>query len=203
MRMAAEARDDVAMAAGLARGELEDTAKLLWSFSCEFLSEFNRPFLIREILGMSERQEKESFFPRRLERCVVTVLDPFEGKAESLGILCERLSGAAMDRARELVEDDDKGEPRPWILRPAIELASHGSLQQWREALHYLRVRAAAKPPLHLAHHCRVITARQAGKPELKNVFELFICQRRVSLTPDGYSVAARAAMFLFTSLPA
>ena len=79
-----------------------------------------------------------------------------------------------MDRARELVEDDDKGEPRPRILRPAIELASHGSLQQWREAIHHLRARAAAKPPLHLPHHRRAVAVRQAGKPESQNLFEFF-----------------------------
>jgi hypothetical protein len=48
---------------------------------------------------MSERQEKEGFLPRRFERRIVTDLDAFEREAECLGILRERLSGAAMDRA--------------------------------------------------------------------------------------------------------
>jgi hypothetical protein len=182
VRMAAEAGDDVAVSAGLIRGELEDVAKLLRGLSREFLCEFNRPFLIRKILGMSEWQEKESFFPRCFERCVVAVLDPFDDKAESLRILREGFSRSTVNRARELIQNDDKCEPRPWVLRPAIELASRGSLQQWREALDYLRVRAAAKPPLHLANHLGVIATRQAVKPELQNLFELFICQWRVSL---------------------
>ncbi len=52
-----------------------------------------------EIFGVAERQEKEGLLPRCFERRVVTVLDPFESKGESLWILRERLSGPAMDRA--------------------------------------------------------------------------------------------------------
>jgi hypothetical protein len=59
--------------------------------------------------------------------------------------------------------------------RPAIKLALRGSLQQLPKPLDYLRVRAAAKPPLHMANHRRVIAVRQAGKPEPENVFESFV----------------------------
>ena len=55
VRMAAEARDDVAVAARLICGELEGAAKFLWSLSRKFLCEFDRAFQIRKILGMSER----------------------------------------------------------------------------------------------------------------------------------------------------
>jgi hypothetical protein len=133
------------------------------------------PLGVGELLGMSERQEKESFLPGRIERCVVTVLDPFDGETESLRILREGLSGSMVNRARELTQNDNECEPRSWVLRPAIEFASRGSLQQKREALDYLRVRAAAKPPLHLANHLGVIATRQAVKPELQNLFEFFI----------------------------
>ena len=59
----------------------------------------------------------------------MTVLDAFEREAESLRILRERLSASAMDRARELIENNDKRQPRPRTLRPAVELAPLGLIQ--------------------------------------------------------------------------
>src|SRR5262245_2407655 len=73
--------------------------------------------------------KKESFLPRCLERLVVTDRDPFERESERFGILRERLSASAMDRARELIENDDKRQPRPRTLRPAVELAPLGLIQ--------------------------------------------------------------------------
>jgi hypothetical protein len=110
VRVTAEAGDDVAVSAGLVCGELEHAAKLLWCLFDKFRCEIDRSFQIREILGVAEGQEKEGFLPGVIERRVLTVLDPFESKAESLWILRERLSGAAMDRARELIKNDDKRE---------------------------------------------------------------------------------------------
>jgi hypothetical protein len=99
VRMPAEAHDDVAMATGLICRELEHGAMLLWRLFDKFLCEIYGSFQIRELLGMSERQEEEGFLPRCFERRVVAGLDPFECKAESLRILRERLSGPAMERA--------------------------------------------------------------------------------------------------------
>jgi len=113
MRVTAEARDHVPMSAGLVRGEFQHSTKRLWSLFDEFLREFDRSFLISEILGMSERQEKERFLPGSLKRRIVTDLDPFESKGESLRTLRQRLGGSAMDRARELIENDDNRQPRP------------------------------------------------------------------------------------------
>ena len=61
--------------------------------------EIDRSFQIRELLGMSEGQEKEGFLPRCLERGVVADFDPFECEPERFGILRECLSRSAMDRA--------------------------------------------------------------------------------------------------------
>ena len=72
---------------------------LLWGVFDEFLRELHRSLQICEILGVAERQEEEGFLPRCFERRVVTVLNPFESKGESLRILRERLSGPAMERA--------------------------------------------------------------------------------------------------------
>ena len=99
MRMTAEACDDIAMAASLVRGEFQHRAHLFWRLFDEFLRELDHLLQFCEILGVAERQEKEGFLPRCFERRVVTVLDPFESKGESLRILRERLSGPAMDRA--------------------------------------------------------------------------------------------------------
>src|SRR5262249_43356598 len=96
----------------------------------KFLREIDRSLQIRELFGMSEGQEKERFLPRCLERGVVADVDPFECEPERLGILRECLSGSAMDRARELIENDDKGEARPWALRPVVQFALHGSREQ-------------------------------------------------------------------------
>ena len=129
MRVTAEAGDDVAMSTGLVRGELEYAAKLLWCLFDEFFCEFDRSFQISEILGVAEGQEKEGFLPGVIQGCIVTVLDPFERKGESLRILRERLSASAMDRARELIENNDKRQPRPRTLRPAVELSPLGLIQ--------------------------------------------------------------------------
>jgi len=87
--MTAEACDHVAVPTGLACGELEHAAMLLWGVFDKFLRELHRLLQISEILGMAERQEKKGFFPGVIERRVVTVLDPFESKGESLWILRE------------------------------------------------------------------------------------------------------------------
>jgi hypothetical protein len=99
VRMAPEACDHVSVSAGLVCGELEHAAMLLWSLFDKFLCETYRSFQIRELLGMPERQEEEGFLPGVIEGCIVTVLDPFERKGESLRILRECLSSSAMDRA--------------------------------------------------------------------------------------------------------
>ena len=99
MRMTAEACDDIAMAASLVRGEFQHRAHLFWRLFDEFLRELDHLLQFCEIFGVAERQEKEGLLPRCFERRVVTVLDPFESKGESLWILRERLSGPAMDRA--------------------------------------------------------------------------------------------------------
>ena len=129
VRVTAEAGDDVTMTTGLVRGELEYAAMLLWRLFDKFRCEIDRSFQICETLGMSKGQEKESFFPGGLEGCIMTVLDAFESEAESLRILRERLSASAMDRARELIENNDKRQPRPRTLRPAVELAPLGLIQ--------------------------------------------------------------------------
>src|SRR5262245_24807281 len=102
---------------------------LLWRVFDKLLCEIYRSFQIRELFGMSEGQEKESFLPRCSERLVVTDRDPFECESECFGILRECLSASAMDRARELIENDDEGKTRPWALRPAVELAPLGLIQ--------------------------------------------------------------------------
>jgi hypothetical protein len=83
---------------------------LLWPLFDEFLREFDYALLILEIFGVAEGQEKEGFLPRCFECRIVTVLDPFEGKTESLGILREGLSGASINCAPELIKDDDQRE---------------------------------------------------------------------------------------------
>ena len=98
VRVTAEPGDDVAMATGLVRGELEYAAKLLGRLSHQFFCEFDYPLLVREILGVPQGQEKEGFFPRVLEGRIVTDLDSFECEAECFGILGERLSSSTMDR---------------------------------------------------------------------------------------------------------
>ena len=102
---------------------------LLWRVFDKLLCEIYRSFQIHELFRMSEGQEKESFLPRCLERLVVTDRDPFECESERFGILCERLSAPAMDRARELIENDDKRQPRPRTLRLAVELSPLGLVQ--------------------------------------------------------------------------
>jgi hypothetical protein len=75
-------------------------------------------------------RKKKVFFPQRLEGGIVADLDSFKGRSERLRILRIRPCHAAMDRAGELIEDDDQSEAGSWHLRPVVPFASCSSLEQ-------------------------------------------------------------------------
>jgi hypothetical protein len=85
--------------------------------------------------------------------------------------LRERPGGVPVKRSGELIENDDKCEPGPRRLRPIVEFSAGSALHYRRESLGNGRIRSAAKPPLELPDHRRMIAAQSLRKPELENIF--------------------------------
>jgi hypothetical protein len=104
--MAAEAGDHVAMTARLRGRVLEDPAQLRLLLFRELLRELNRCLDVGELLGVPQRQEEERPLPCGLEGCVVADLDPLERQGQRVRILRECARRAAVDRPRELIEDN-------------------------------------------------------------------------------------------------
>ena len=74
--MAAEARDDVAMTAGLAGGEFVDLAEVIGRLEEQRFGETDAALLQVEPLRVSEREKEERPFPDGPELVVVTLLQP-------------------------------------------------------------------------------------------------------------------------------
>jgi len=124
MRLAAEARDDVAMVARLRRRERIDFLQVRRRLLDQRLAERDAALQEALLLGMAERQHEEGFLPDRLQLGVVAALQALEGQVLRQKILGVGLRGALPDRARELLEDDDQREPGARRFGPAMQLAA-------------------------------------------------------------------------------
>src|SRR5581483_10819454 len=165
VRMAAEAPDLVAVGASLSGGELEPPAARL-----ELLGERDGALDVSQVLGVTEGQHEEGLLPRRRERGVVAGVDAFERERDRVRVLRVGARGPAVDRTRELIEDEDEGEPRSRLAGPRIELAALRALEERPEPLDDRCIRAAAKPPLGLPRQSFPVLAHAARKPEVEDL---------------------------------
>jgi len=82
-----------------------------------------------ELLGVDQAEVQE----QRLRGCQIAVeaaIDCIPGDRERRGVVAERLRGAAVDVARELVEQDHEAEAAARRRPPRIELAARRGLHQ-------------------------------------------------------------------------
>ena len=104
MRLSPEACNDFPMAACLRRRMFQEPTPFLRRIRCELLGHRNCAVEVRELLRMSERQQKEGLVPGRFQSVIVAVRDTLGGKRERFRILCIRLRRVLVGRARELIE---------------------------------------------------------------------------------------------------
>ena len=77
MRMTTEARDYVAMAAGLRRRMLQHFTQLRRRLLRELAGKLDCRLQVFELLRMAQGHKEKSLFPRNMESRVVTNLDSF------------------------------------------------------------------------------------------------------------------------------
>ena len=131
----AEALDDIAVVPGVVRESDVFLAPGRRDLGRKPLERARAEPLELEILGMLERQVKERAL-RGNQRAIRALLDAGIGKTLRRRVLREGGCGAAVDVARELVEDDNERDPAAWRRGPlCVQLAATGAPVQLAELL--------------------------------------------------------------------
>jgi hypothetical protein len=141
----------------------------------EALVALDRARLQRPVLRMLERQiEERALRGRKLQ--VNTLVNPGHRKLLRGRVLGEGLWRSAMNMARELVEQNDQGEPPVRRRSPALKISAARPLVQPAEAAANLGIVLCAALEPHLAARGIDSAIRAAGpEPELEHAFDFVI----------------------------
>src|SRR5690606_31961303 len=133
VREAAEALDHVAVSDGVVEEGLELRARVRRRLGGERPEALDRDRLRGRILGVLEGEVEEGALVER-QLLVLAARERAARQLERVGVGGERVGGAAMKVARELVEQQHEGEASPRRLGPAVEPAGARLLVEIAEA---------------------------------------------------------------------
>ena len=114
----------------------------------------------------------------------MAALEALERELPRPGVLRVGLRGAAMQRARELVEHDDQREARAGLLGPTVQLAPTGGLEHRPVALDDGLVGAAAEPALELPAVGLLVRIEPRREPEPEDLLRRWRRHRPILASP-------------------
>lgn len=165
----------------------------------DVLCQRDRPVEPLEMIGslaMGERQIIDGLVPRRFQCAIVAVRIAFDRQSECFAVLGKGTRRIAPDRARELVERDDQGQPSVRIVRPVAKFVACSFFSRFGKPGDDLFVRPSTHPPYPVFLVAADIEVRPAplGKPEVRTAFHSGMSIALVMVAPHSVRQSPLAA---------